>query len=247
MFKMDGDGARRAAAAVVDALLELAAPTRCAGCERPGTLICDGCRAAIEPIDPATSCTGCGAPYGEVLCTECRGEPLASGSCLAAAVFAGPLPRIVRAYKDGGERRLAPVLAGIMVDAAERARGIAPDRYGDMLAVDAVVFVPATARAFRRRGFDHMDAIARAIGADAGVAVVDALVKHGSADQRSLGRRERRSRSSGAYEAVLDVSGAHLLLVDDVITTGSTVRAAASCLSRAGAARVDVLALARVW
>ena len=94
--------------------LEALSPTRCAGCERAGALICQDCLASLALIDPRHSCSRCGAPYGDLLCTECavEGESSAMAEaldrCLACAVYAHPLPRIIKAYKDAGERRLAP-------------------------------------------------------------------------------------------------------------------------------------------
>ena len=180
-----------------------------------------------------------------------RGRVFGNGRgarCLACAVYAHPLPRIIKAYKDAGERRLAPYLAELLYDTVLHAQAAAPDRYGGVLSgVDAVVFVPATAAAFRRRGFDHMEAIARSFCDLSGVPLLDALVKYGHGDQRELGRDERREHARGMYETVEDVRGCRLLLIDDVITTGATMAAASAELKRAGAAAVDGLAIARVW
>ena len=235
-------------------VLEALSPTRCAGCERAGALICQDCLAALTLIDPCHSCTRCGAPFGDLLCTECSVEGASSAMaealdrCLACAVYTHPLPRIIKAYKDAGERRLAPYLAELLYDTALHAQVAAPDRYGGVLSgADAVVFVPATAAAFRRRGFDHMEAIARPFCELSGVSLLDALVKYGHGDQRELGREERRERARGMYETVEDVQGRRLLLIDDVITTGATMAAAAAELKRAGAVAVDGLAIARVW
>ena len=290
---------------VREAALELISPTRCASCERPGALICDDCLRAIIRIDPALSCTRCGAPFGSLLCTECTGEErdvdwegdaAASASevaderaneaageaagapaseaafaptsgyadathadtlrprlpaldrCLARTVFEGPPERVIRAYKDAGEHRLAPEIAALMLEAAQEAEKTAPERYGGMLAhTDAIAFVPATAAAYRRRGFDHMEAVARAFAMRAGLPLLDALVKHGNTDQRDFNRAERLAQAARAYEVVLPVKGARLLLLDDVITTGATLTAAAAALKQAGAAHVDGLAFARVW
>lgn len=240
----------------LDTVLEVLSPTRCAGCERAGALICDDCLSRLRLIDPGESCTRCGAPFGRLLCTECAGDAEDGAramagildSCLACAVYEQPLPRVIKGYKDGGERRLAPVIAELLYDTARHAEAVAPERYGGILTeVDAVVFVPATAAAFRRRGFDHMEAVARPFCGLSGIPLCDALVKGGSLDQRSLGREERRARSDGLYRAVEDVEGSRLLLLDDVITTGATMAAAAAELKRAGAVSVRALALARVW
>ena len=242
--------------------LEAVAPTRCAGCERPGELICADCLHALALIDPRRSCLGCGAPFGDLVCTECASgltgtgdcqetapsRPFAFERCLATATFEEPLPRIVRAYKDAGERRLAPLFAEMLADTVEHAERVAPARYGGFAsAADVLVFVPATAAAYRRRGFDHMEAIARPLADMAGLELADALAKRGRTDQRLLGRAGRQAGASGSFDVVRDVRGLRVVLVDDVMTTGSTLDAAARSLLHAGAARVDALVLARVW
>lgn len=252
-----------------EAALETLSPTRCCGCERPGSLVCDACISQFALIDPVVACSRCAAPFGSMLCTECardalhadaapkagapspqpaEPEPLPYERCLAMATFDTPLPRVIRAYKDAGERRLAPLLAELFYETLLHAERAAPERYGGILsACDAITFVPATAAAYRRRGFDHMEAIARSLSELSEKPLVDALVKHGKTDQRDLGREERRVQSQGAYECVVPVAGMRLLLIDDVITTGATLRAAADELKRAGAAHIDTCALARVW
>lgn len=245
-----GSGAaalRRLAVRAADLALETLSPTRCAGCERAGFLLCEECLSAFALIDPSTSCIRCGAPFGAMLCTECAGELGACDRVLATAAFSGPVPRIVRAYKDAGERRLAEVIAELLLDTARNAEFRAPDRFGGILAPDAVAFVPATAEAYRRRGFDHMEAVARSFAGLAGAPVLDCIAKLGRSDQRKLGREGRLASSAGAYRVMADVRGARLLLLDDVITTGATMQAAAAALREAGAVRVDFLALARVW
>ncbi|AEB06550.1 hypothetical protein Corgl_0432 [Coriobacterium glomerans PW2] len=228
--------------------LEILSPTRCAACERPGSLLCDRCRSELSLIDPRHACTACGAPFGELVCTECRGSPTGLDLCLAAAAFEGPLRRVIRVYKDAGERRLAETLAGLIADAVARAQRAAPQRYrGVLLESDAIVFVPVTQAALRRRGFDHMEAVAHALARMSSVPVLDALAKRGSADQRALDRVERRASTEGVYEIVADVRGLRLTLIDDVITTGATMQAAADALRGAGAVEIAGLAVARVW
>ena len=263
--------------ALREAALEVLSPTRCAGCERPGALICDDCLYQLTLIDPLHACLRCGAPFGDLLCTECdragatAGQasrvvgattptPLAPGGkvpadpqralgrVLATAVFAEPPaahhPRLQ------GWRRAAPRPAhrpDALRYSAPREE-TAPGRYGGILSdADAVTFVPVTAAAFARRGFDHMEAVARPFAELAGKPLADALAKHGRADQRALGRAARAESAQGVYEVVADVRGMRLLVLDDVITTGATLSAVAEALAASGAARVEALALARVW
>lgn len=244
----DAGWLRRAAHAMGEAALEALSPTRCVGCERPGELLCAACRDRMVRIDPATACPRCGAPFGSMLCTECdASSPSALGCCLAACVFEGPAAQLVRAYKDGGERRLASVITGYLARAVLAASAAAPREYGSLAQAEAVTFIPVTAEAFSRRGFDHMEQVARACAELLGLPLLDTMVKHGRADQRRLDRAGRLRQAGSAYEVVVPVAGRHLLMLDDVITTGATLQAAARALRAAGARRVDAAALARVW
>ena len=183
---------------------------------------------------------------------ECQSESSqddqGANNCLAACVFEGVPARIVRAYKDGGERRLAASIAHALFDAAHRAQKAVPKRMDAFaLDADAVVFVPATPAAYRRRGFDHMEAVAREFSNLMGIPVLDALAKWVARDQRKLGRGGRLANAADAYDVVEPVAGMRLLLIDDVITTGATMGSCAEVLKRAGAVKIDCLAFARVW
>lgn len=244
----DAGWLHRIAYTMGETALEALSPTRCVGCERPGELLCTACRDRMVRIDPATACPRCGAPFGSMLCTECdTSSPSALGCCLAACVFEGPVAQLVRAYKDGGERRLASVIAGYLAEEVLTASAAAPRAYGSLGQAEAVTFIPVTAEAFSRRGFDHMEQVARACAELLGLSLLDTMVKHGRADQRRLDRAGRLRQAGSAYEVVVPVAGRHLLMLDDVITTGATLQAAARALQAAGARRVDAAALARVW
>ncbi len=157
---------------------------------------------------------------------------------------------MVTCFKDEHEMRLAPVIAAAMATALDeasawpaedgRARFSADD-------VDVLCFVPATAGAYARRGFDHMELVARDLSCMVGVPLADVLARHAASDQRGLGKAERERNLAGTVEVVGDVAGLSVLLADDVITTGSSVRACANALLERGARDVSVCALARVW
>jgi predicted amidophosphoribosyltransferase len=215
---------------------ELAAPTRCAGCDRPGSLLCEQCRAALRLIDPAIACIRCGAPGGVRWCGECAGSTFAFQAVRCAGVFEPPLSRAVRLHKDAPEHRLAPLLASLAVDVvadwSEWADAIAP--------------VPPSPGARARRGTDHTARLACEIGAILCVPALDALVCAPRRDQRSLSRRERIANASGSLAPVRGIAlPAHVLVVDDVLTTGATLDAAAAALLAGGALAVRALAVAR--
>jgi ComF family protein len=218
-------------------LAELLFPTRCAGCELPGEVLCDACRRALPRIEPAGACPRCGAPYGYLVCTECWTQEWAFEAAVALGEFEAPLARAVALHKDAGERRLAAVLGSLL---AEQVSGVWPC-WGD-----AVVYVPATPAALRRRGFDHGRAIASVLAEELALPLLDALRRGGARDQRALGRADRAVNASGTFTAVGTVPRS-VLLADDVLTTGATLDAAASTLLEAGAEAVRAAAVARAW
>ena len=99
---------------LLDGLAELLFPTRCAGCESPGDVVCRDCFAALPRIAAAGACPRCGAPYGALVCTECWEREWAFEAALAVGNFEAPLARMVALHKDAGERRLAQVLGQLI-------------------------------------------------------------------------------------------------------------------------------------
>lgn len=232
-----------------EGMQELIWPTRCVSCELPGELLCDQCRAHLPWIDQQLACPVCGAPFGTLVCTECKRDwPVRSSVC--ALPFAGVGARLVTCLKDEHELRLAPIVAAAIATALDEAsEWPAPDgapRF-DASSIDAICFVPATARAFRRRGFDHMELVSRELSWLLSLPLDDALVREEGLDQRILGRGDRELNLRDTIEVVSDVAGMDLLLADDVITTGASVCACAEALLNRGAASVTACALARVW
>jgi predicted amidophosphoribosyltransferase len=153
--------------------------------------------------------------------------------CAAPLVF--PVSRAVVVLKDGGERRYAALLAGMLARAAHG--WLEPD--------DVLVPVPASPQAVRRRGFDHAVHLTRALGAETGNPVQQLLAATPGADQRTLGRTDRFVNRADAFVARRGATDLQVVLVDDVFTTGATLDAAARVLRAAGAPRIRALAVAR--
>lgn len=232
-----------------DGAQELLWPTRCVVCELPGELLCERCRARLPWIEQRFACPVCGAPFGELTCTECKAD-WPTRSCVCALPFAGAGARMATALKDGHELRLAPILAAAVATALDEACAWpakdGASRY-DRAAIDALCFVPATHEAYLRRGFDHMELVARELSWLLSLPVADVLVREEGMDQRALGRDERARNLEGTVGLAGDVEDLSLLLVDDVITTGASVCACAKALLEGGAKSVSACALARVW
>ncbi|MBR2835067.1 MAG: ComF family protein [Coriobacteriales bacterium] len=242
-----------------EGLAETLWPTRCVGCDAPGSLLCPDCTQKLPYIEQMYACKKCGAPYGYLVCTECSGcvdreeifgaEPTPERFCeLDGMCCYGehewPLDRLVRTYKDWSESRLADILGRFIADALRESDGLARL---DLQAYDAVCFVPATPQAYARRGFDHMEPIAKNVAGLLGKPCLDVLARRSHHDQRSLSRAERSSNVSGSMVSIKSLTGLSFICIDDVLTTGATIREAARTLKEAGASLVFGATAVRVW
>lgn len=222
---------------LLEAFAELIAPTRCAGCDLPGTLLCGACDATLPRIEADKACPACAAPFGGLVCTECWSSEFAFEAALALGVLDGPLSRAVVLHKDAGEQRLGAVLGTLLGTVVNAEWGEWPD---------AVAWVPPTRSALARRGFDHGRALAEPVATTVGRPAVALLDRAAGRDQRSLGREARAANAADTF-AVRGRVPRHVLLVDDVLTTGATLDSAANTLLSSGADSVRVAVVARAW
>jgi len=221
---------------VLEVLTEIISPVRCAGCGLPGLALCPACSATAPLIDPQRSCQRCGAPLQGRECSECAGRTFAFSRAICAGRLEPPLSRAVTFYKDAAERRYASLLGALLAEACECWRGWP----------DVVCALPPTRTALLRRGFDHTDAIARFVASGLDVPQASLLLVAVRDDQRQLGRDARFANVAGAFTVPQDaVVPRHILVVDDVLTTGATFDGAARALRAAGAVEVRVAAVAR--
>lgn len=220
--------------------LEVLAPTRCAGCDAYGPLLCDRCAADVWRYDSRLACERCGAPFGWLVCTECWDAELPFAFTVTLGSLEGQLARAVVLHKDHNDRRLGPMLGSMLGSAL----ALAHPEWGRGGAT--VTWIPPSASALRRRDFDHGRSIAVGLGAALGSAPRGLLGHRGARDNRALGRSGRSANVGQAFEAIGRPSG-RVILVDDVITTGATAVAAATLLREAGASEVALAAIARAW
>ena len=228
------------ARALAEAALELLAPTRCAGCDGYGNLLCERCAAEVWLYNPALACPHCGAPFGELVCTECWDRTLPVVFTVALGTLDGVLARSVVLHKDQNERRLGPLLGRQLgsVVTLRHPGWVEPDT--------AVTWVPPSAISLRRRDFDHGRSIAEGVGAALGIVPRPLIAHRGALDNRALGRGGRSDNVAQAFETVGPIEG-RVLLVDDVLTTGATASTCANILLAAGAQEVGLAVVARVW
>jgi predicted amidophosphoribosyltransferase len=152
-------------------------------------------------------------------------------SCWALLAYEDPVPGLVAALKYRNHRDASDVVARAMAVFVARSR----------TTVDAVTWAPTSPARRRARGYDQAGLLARAVGRRAGVPVVPALRRRPGAPQTGADRVRRLVGPS--FDATRAVSG-HVVVVDDVCTTGATLGAAARALRSAGADRVSGLVLA---
>ncbi|TVP89251.1 MAG: ComF family protein [Thioalkalivibrio sp.] len=213
-------------------------PGRCALCLDPAPAgLCAAC--ASDLARPGPSCPTCAEPLpfaGD--CPSCQRSPPRLDAVWAPFVYAWPLSHLLLAYKGGGRPQLGRPLGSLL---AEHLPLIATD------GVDRVIPVPLHERRLVYRGFNQAEDLARALCRQRDLCIDTRSVTRVRAtpSQQGLSRRARRANLRGAFAVSADLSGERILLLDDVMTTGTTLNELADAVRRAGAARVTAVALAR--
>lgn len=170
-------------------------------------------------------------------CLDCVHDPLPVDWCVAWGEYRGGLERLLRAFKFGRHDFLAEPLAGLLARAA--------DARGD-LSFDALTAVPMRPASERRRGYNQSDLLARALASHLGIPCEPLLVRRGTqAKQSTLPRRARAANVRHAFSASPLAAGKRVLIVDDICTTGETLRACAAALRAAGASGVAAITVAK--
>ncbi|WP_225431740.1 ComF family protein [Bifidobacterium platyrrhinorum] len=174
------------------------------------------------------------------------------GAAYACAVYEGAVRRAVLGWKDHGDEECDRAFATALCTLAERVDVL---RRLGASGKDGVLVVPApsSARSTRRRGRRHLMPSARALAAWCGRSGIDARVRRvlanavdGGKAVETVGARGRAARLGGRIRVrgSAGLAGSRVILVDDIITTGATMRSCVAALDAAGAARVVCLALA---
>lgn len=220
---------------VADAAVETIYPRRCAGCGRRGTWVCDECDSALAPF-ARPWCERCGAPPLQIVC-RCAELTPELAVVRSAALDDGWLRAAVRSFKYAGEtarvEHLADLLYPLLVD---------------LPFFDALVPVPLHPKRERRRGYNQARLLANAAGDRATIQVEEVLIRIRPTEQQvGLDAESRRANVRDAFGVKdgADVAGRRFVLVDDVLTTGSTLGNCATTLIAGGASWVGAVTLAR--
>ncbi|MDE2769342.1 MAG: ComF family protein [Chloroflexota bacterium] len=231
--------AKSAAASLGTATRALAAalfPPRCAACGRPGAALCQSCLATATLLSHP-QCRQCTRPltYGDQ-CARCRLEQRRIDHLYVPYAYTPPILNAVHRFKYANKRYLAADLAALAMSA------LPPD-----LQVDFVVPVPLAPSRERQRGYNQARLLAAEVARRLDLQLDTGLLirLRDTPPQTSLPRARRLQNVRGAFRALRKLSGARILLVDDVTTTGATIEAATRALRRRGAVWIGALALAR--
>lgn len=217
--------------------LDLLFPPQCVLCRASGTLLCEMC-VAMLPLADGQRCERCLAPVTNAArCARCSRESLAFEFVRSPFVLDGDARMLVHRLKYDGMSALGEPMARLMLDVAGG------------IEADVVVPVPLHRGRQRSRGYNQSRMLAAPLANELGIDldVRAALRVRATAPlAMAMSRDERRRIVAGAFAAdAARVSGARVLLLDDVTTTGATLDACASALREAGAASVRCVTFAR--
>ena len=218
-----------------DFVIDFVYPKRCAGCSRRGTWLCDDCRMEL-PCFTSPWCDRCGVPGTYSRC-KCPSTPGNLEQVRSVGPFDGWLRGAVVQFKYYGEWARAAHLGEPLATAVAHLQEI-----------DVLVPVPLHSARLRQRGFNQSLLLAQHAGSLLGIEIVEALVRtRRTSAQVNLGAEQRLANVAGAFavQPNVEVAGLSVVLIDDVVTTGSTLSACAEALLRAGAASVRAACLAR--
>lgn len=234
-------------AALLTGLARSLYPPRCVLCARAGADFCSACSASLdaglEPACPqcAAQVPGLSGSAPAIACGACQRDRPAFDACIAAAVYAAPFDQLIVALKYRARLAYAPLLAQRLAERCTVSAQPAPD---------LLVAMPLARERLAERGFNQAEALARPLARQLGLPLVAGLQRvRATLAQASLDVTARRQNLRDAFAVTLPlatrVAGAHVGVVDDVMTTGSTLHEVARLLKRHGARRVTGLVIAR--
>ncbi len=220
--------------------VKLLYPDRCLFCDSvvaAGHFCCARCQPRLPTIlDDCCIC--CGKPPARCGCSPVAAKPYRW--LIAVFRYTGPVRRAVATFKFGGRREAADYFAGLM---AERLL-----RRASPLPFEVVTCVPMSRQKEQRRGYNQSALLAAALALRLGLPFEPGLLtRSGILTQHDLSGRFRRLGAKAAFHAgeAQKAQGRHILLVDDIATTGSTLEQCAWALMDAGAEAVYCAAVAQ--
>lgn len=198
--------------------------------------LCGDCWTSINRYR-GPSCRICAMPFNSRyphICEDCISNPPAFSSVHIYGIYSGVLATAINLMKFSGIKRLSRPLARLLMDL-------------DIPDADVVIPVPMTKKSLLKRGFNQSLLIAREISKRKGIPLdIDSLQKiKETLPQVGLKAEERTRNLRGVFSVTGEVKDKEILLIDDVMTTGTTLRECSKAILKAGAAKVRCLVIAR--
>ncbi len=198
---------------------------------------CSACYRDLPQL-PASHCPVClwPVPTNEI-CGACLKKPPAFTRTLAALRYTFPADALIHALKYQTNLIIAPVLANLFITRLKTVTAMP----------DVIVPMPLHPIRLRERGFNQAMEIGRTIAKQTGIALLPDgcnRIKH-TLPQTGLPWKERQKNIRRAFSCKIDVSGKHVAIVDDVMTTGATLNELAKVLRRQGASEISNWVIAR--
>lgn len=215
---------------MLEGLISLLAPHYCINCRRIGSKLCDNCKNNIE-FRPLANCVQCGSRLEQQNCRVCQ---LPYDYIAACTVREGLVQQLIDDFKFHGARAAAGPLAAMLAEQL----AYFPDKV-------VVTHVPTAAAHVRQRGYDHAALLAKQVARRRRLQYQPLLERQRTARQVGASRQMRQQQAHHLYSSLqsLDKQTTYVL-VDDIVTTGATVRYAAQALRAAGATKIAVIAVA---
>lgn len=216
---------------MVEWILGYVAPHYCCSCGAIGTLLCESCKYDITS-EPYASCLLCGQISPSSPCLKCRTD-IAQTWC--GGERSGGLETLINRYKFDYAKAAYVPLGDILLAALP-----------ELPSNTVVVPIPTIRTHVRQRGYDHTFQIAHYIAKERHLLLEQVLLRRTNTVQRGASQKVRKKQAEEAFviKASLDATVPYLL-IDDVVTTGSTLRSAATTMKEAGASMVWAAAVSR--
>lgn len=219
---------------LMDIILEQLAPYRCLGCAAEPHILCAPCAGLLSPA--TDRCYSCRQTSPDSLTCQACGLTSPLRRVAVVATYDGVAKQLIWSLKLSGVKQAAKVMAKSLA-ALTRDSNRRP----------VIVPVPTATGRVRQRGYDQAALLAREVSRQSRLPYRYCLARTGQSHQHGLPRQQRLTQLAGAFRVTKPaaVRQAHIILIDDVITTGATLEAAASALLAAGAERIEAIVFAR--